>query len=158
MKRNLLILSQILFLSFVSAQEVSKNILVEHFTNTFCGICASRNPTLYNTLDSYGKVVHVAYHPSSPFPTCPLNQHNMAENDSRTNYYGIYGGTPRVVMNGTVIPASTTLLSSNALDGQNNETTPFDVSAEQFQVGSDSMYTEITLSTVAATSISSVIK
>lgn len=154
MKRNLLILSQILLLFFAGAQEVPKQILVEHFTNTFCGICAARNPTFYNTIDSYNKVVHLAFHPSAPYPTCPLNQHNMSENDARTNFYNIYGGTPRVVVNGTVIPASTNLITNATLDGVNNETTPFDIDISQFQVGNDSMYAEITISTVAPTNIS----
>lgn len=154
MKQKLLIVIQILFFNMTFSQEVPKNILVEHFTNTYCSVCASRNPTFYNTIAPYSKVVHLAFHPSSPYAACPLNQHNMTENDARTNYYGIYGGTPRVVMNGVVIPpSSSSLISNAALDAQNNLTSPFDIEIQQFQAGNDSMYSEITINTIATTSV-----
>ena len=70
----------------------------------------------------------------------------MTENDARTNFYGIFGGTPRVVLNGNVIPAGNPLLSAVDLELASNETTPFDIAIEQFLVGSDSMYAEITIS------------
>ena len=153
MKLKLLLFSQILFFFFAKAQEVPKQILVEHFTNTYCGVCASKNPTFYNTINPYSKVVHIAYHPSSPYSSCPLNQHNMSENDARTNYYNIYGSTPRAVVNGTVVPNGSNLITNAPLDAANNATSPFDISVDQFQAGNDSMYTEITITTVAATSI-----
>ena len=155
MKQKLLTVISILFFSLAFAQEVPKNILVEHFTNTYCSVCANKNPTFYNTIAPYEKVVHVAFHPSSPYAACPLNQHNMSENDARTNFYNLYGGTPRIVVNGTVIPSSTNLISNLTLDGQNSLTSPFDIEIEQFQVGNDSMYSEVTISTVAATPITS---
>lgn len=141
--------------SALIAQEIPKNPLIEHFTNTFCSVCASRNPAFYNTIDNAPNAVHIAFHPSSPYPTCPLNQHNMTENDARTNFYGIFGGTPRVVLNGNVIPAANPLLSAMDLELASNETTPFDIQIEQFLVGTDSMYAEIRISTVAPTPITS---
>jgi hypothetical protein len=155
MKQKLLTAFYILFSSFAFAQQVPKNILVEHFTNTYCSVCANKNPTFYNTIAPYSKVVHVAFHPSSPYAGCPLNQHNMSENDARTNFYSLYGGTPRIVVNGTVVPSSSNLISNIALDTQNNSTSPFDINIEQFQVGNDSMYTVVTIHTVAVTSVTS---
>lgn len=153
MKQKLLTAISIFFFSLAFAQEVPKNILIEHFTNTYCSVCASKNPTFYNTIAPYDKVVHVAFHPSSPYAACPLNQHNTLENDARTNFYGLYGNTPRIVINGTVIPSSTNLVSNIALDGQNNLTSPFAIDIEQFQAGSDSMFTTVTIRTVAPTPV-----
>jgi len=78
--------------------QVQKNVVVEHFTNTRCGICASRNPGFFTNLNNNPDVIHLAIHPSSPYSSCVFNQHNSVDNDDRTNYYGIYGGTPRLVV------------------------------------------------------------
>lgn len=155
MKRILFSLFIICSLTLSQAQEVPKQILVEHFTNTFCSLCAARNPAFYNTIANYSEVVHVAYHPSAPYAGCPLNQHNMTENDARTNFYGIYGGTPRSVVNGTVVPSSTSVINNTVLSNANMETTPFTIDIEQFQAGNDSMYVEITINTVASTVVTS---
>lgn len=151
MKHNILLFFSLLFYFFLSAQEVPKNILVEHFTNTRCSVCASKNPAFYNTIDNYEKVIHLAYHPSSPYSSCVFSQHNISGNDNRTNDLGVYGSTLRVVVNGEVKATSSNLISSSDLDPQNNLTTPFDIQLNQFQVGADSMYTEIVLSTVSGT-------
>ena len=155
MKRQLLILLSFMFSSAAFAQEVPKNILIEHFTNTYCSVCANKNPTFYNTIAPYNKVVHVAFHPSSPYAACPLSQHNMSENDDRTNFYNLYGGTPRIVVNGNVVPSASNLISNVLLDSQNNLTSPFSISIQQFQQGPDSMYSVVTINTVAATSVTS---
>ena len=43
-------------------------------------------------------VVHVSYHPISLYPNCQFNQLNPQENDDRTKYYGVFGSTPRLVI------------------------------------------------------------
>lgn len=53
----------------VFAQQVPKKVLVAHFTNTRCSVCASRNPGFFNNLDNQnnGDLIHIAYHPSRPY-------------------------------------------------------------------------------------------
>ncbi|MCB9255857.1 MAG: T9SS type A sorting domain-containing protein [Chitinophagales bacterium] len=152
MKQKLLIFIFLLLFSSLQAQEVPKNILVEHFTNSLCSICANKNPGFYNTIEPYDKVIHIAYHPSSPYAACVFSQHNPTENDDRTNYYNLYGGTPRLVVNGEVLAASSNLISNPILDAQNNLSSAFEIQIEQFQYSSDSMYSEITISKKAASS------
>jgi hypothetical protein len=89
------------------AQPVARTTVVEHFTNTYCSICAGRNPGFFENLSGFPDVLHLAYYPSAPYPACPFNQMNKAENDARTNYYGIYGATPRLVVNGSVLSGNT---------------------------------------------------
>jgi hypothetical protein len=50
--------------------------------------------------------MHMAVHPSRPYASCVLSQHNPTENDDRAKYYGIFGGTPRVVVQGEAKPVS----------------------------------------------------
>lgn len=90
-----------------AAQPVPRTSVVEHFTNTWCSVCFSRNPGFYNNLVNFPQVLHIAYYPSSPYSGCPFNQLNRVENDARTNFYGVYGGTPRFVFNGVSVPTST---------------------------------------------------
>lgn len=69
--------------------------------------------------------MHIAYHPSSPYSTCIFSQHNATENDQRTNFYGIYGGTPRIVINGDV--TNKNFADQTLFDNYQNQTSAFDV-------------------------------
>ena len=137
------------------AQQVAKNVLVEHFTNTYCSICASRNPGFYNNLWHYPNVLHIAYHPSSPYPSCPLSMHNASENDARTNFYGVYGGTPRIVIQGNVIPASANYADTTLFSSQFNQTTSFTVNASIVPAGTDSIAIKVVIRKTDTSSLSS---
>jgi len=52
---------------------------------------------------------------------------NTAQNDAVTNYYSIYGSTPRAVVQGTVIPSSTRLSTASIFSSNNLGTTSFDI-------------------------------
>ncbi|MBK9800254.1 MAG: T9SS type A sorting domain-containing protein [Bacteroidetes bacterium] len=98
----------IFLLLFISSIEISfaqviRTSIVEHFTNTSCSICASNNSSYYGILTNYPDAVHISFHPSAPYASDFFNQQNQVENDARTNFYGVYGGTPRLVVNGLVI-------------------------------------------------------
>ncbi len=133
MKKGLLLgLSLTFSLLFgLQAQEVPRTIIVEHFTNSRCGICANRNPGFYSNLNNQEGILHLAIHPSSPYSTCIFSQANPSENDGRTNYYGVYGGTPRLVIQGTVISSGTNYGNASIFDPYLNQTTPVSLDIRQ---------------------------
>lgn len=125
MKKLLPALFTVLSISLFA--QVPQTVVVEHFTNTRCGICASRNPGLFTNLDNNPNVLHLAIHPSSPYSTCIFNQEDVAGNDGRTNYYNIYGATPRIVVQGNVISPSTSFADATLFSSQAGQMSPFTV-------------------------------
>lgn len=106
--RVLLTFMSVIAVMMAVAQPVPKNVVAEHFTNTYCSVCASNNPGFYSNLNNFPQVLHVSYYPSAPYAACPLNQHNKIENDARANFYSVYGATPRLVVQGKVVSGSLT--------------------------------------------------
>ncbi len=127
--------------------QVPQTTIVEHFTNTSCGVCAGTNGTIYTTLQNYNSALHISFHPSAPYTSDFFSQQNKAENDGRTNYYGIFGATPRLVLNGV----STTSGSLNAgLSNTNSLTSNFSIQLTQVQFGTDSFTVDCIIKKVAA--------
>lgn len=145
------------FLSHYSSamSQVTKNVIVEHFTNTYCSICASRNPGFYANRVQFPQVIHITYHPSAPYAACPLNQHNKPENDARTNYYGIYGATPRLVIQGKVLASSVNYNDASIFQSELGQTTAFDVSTTVSPSGGNSIVVIVKVKKVAASTLSS---
>ncbi|KAB2813710.1 T9SS type A sorting domain-containing protein [Phaeocystidibacter luteus] len=142
-----ILLSVFSLLTLASTAQVQKAIVVEHFTNSRCGICSSRNPALFTNIDNTGGVMHIAYHPSSPYSSCIFSQHNSSENDARTNHYGIYGGTPRIVINGDVTNKS---FGDNTLFTQyQGQTSEFDVRM-QHTITADSVLIRLVVEKVSS--------
>jgi len=104
-----ILVKQIVFLvlvfsfSYDAYAQVAKNIIVEHFTNTWCPLCTNRNSGFYENLNKQPSILHISYHPSRPYAGCELHQHNPLENNRRTQYYDVYNGTPRLVIQGKVV-------------------------------------------------------
>ncbi len=113
-------------LTSLSAQ-VEKKVVVEHFTNSVCGVCANRNPDFFANLDNHPDVLHIAIHPSSPYSTCFLNNNNPEENDARTNYYGIYGSTPKLVIQGENIAVNANYGDAEIFAPYLGETSPVSI-------------------------------
>ena len=106
--------------------QAKRYIFMEHFTNTYCGICGARNPSFYSLLTKYeGNYHHMTVHPSFPYTACTLYQANKTENSLRANYYAI-NSTPTLVIHGT---SKKSLSSVNAavLDAELNKTSPVQV-------------------------------
>ncbi len=135
----------VLLLSLAVDAQVERSVVVEHFTNTLCGICASKNPDFYALLDANPQVIHIAYHPSSPYAMCIFSQHNQPENDARTNFYGIYGGTPRAVLQGEVLSPSTPLVSQEQIDGKLGGLSDYSVLVIQQPAGNGEVSATITV-------------
>ncbi|MFN4079398.1 MAG: Omp28-related outer membrane protein [Saprospiraceae bacterium] len=124
MKKFLFPLLFIAFAGQLTAQGPFKRyVMIEHFTNSNCGICASRNPAFFNTINAQSNQVHhLAVHPAVPYPQCVFYQANTTENNALAANYNI-AGTPRVALNGALLPAGNPLLplaSFNAALGQSS--------------------------------------
>ncbi len=139
--------------NFVYGQ-TTRNVVVEHFTNTRCGICANRNPGLFTNLESSKEVMHLSIHPSRPYSNCVLNNHNTSENDARTNYYNIYGSTPRVVVQGEVKSVGEDFSSKSLFSSALNQTTPIELSLNTIKKGDDSLVVDVIVKTTEAHSLS----
>lgn len=141
-----LLLFNLLFFAVSSFAQVPKTILVEHFTNTYCGICANRNPGLFTNLANFPKALHLSYHPSSPYKQCPLNQYNKDGNDDRANHYSVYGSTPRVVANGVALPPQTNYSSTQFIDDVKAEMSDYSLEVSWSQIGpTDSIRINVTI-------------
>jgi hypothetical protein len=147
-KFSLLTTSLLLQLTITQAQ-VSKNMIVEHFTNTLCGVCANKNPGFNTNLNANPQVQRITINPSSPYASCFLSQQNAAQNDARANYYGVFGGTPKLVINGTPIPTSQNYNLSSMFTPFVSQTN-FTINVKQFAVGVDSIRSEIIIKRIAA--------
>ncbi len=145
LKFSAAVLSSYAFLNQASAQ-VAKTSVVEHFTNSNCSICASSNPTFFSNLGNFPNALHIAYHPSSPYASCYFSKQNTSENDARTNYYGIYGSTPRFIINGEV---STVSNMSSKLTAQASEQSNFSIKVKQTAMATDSVKVHIVITKVA---------
>lgn len=150
MMKKLISIAIILFVGLQLWSQQMQTVIVEHFTNSRCSICAARNPTFYDLLNNYPEVLHIAYHPSSPYATCIFSQHNPSENDARTNYYGIYGGTPRVVVQGKVIQPQNPLLMASQIEDKLGQEANYSISVEQIQNTSQEADVTIVIKKVGA--------
>jgi hypothetical protein len=131
---------------YVSNAQIARTNIVEHFTNSNCGVCAGTNPTIYNALNANPSVLHITFHPSSPYASCVFSQANPIENDGRTNFYNIYGATPRVITNG--ILGSATALSNNLANAASG-TTNFELKTTQTFITTDSVDVLVTIKKIA---------
>lgn len=116
----------LLFALSLSAQGAKKYVLIEHFTNSNCGVCAGRNPAFYNliTQAQYADDVHhVSIHPMFPYPSCVFYQANTTENAQWTAQYPVQG-TPTIVLNGALQTPSNPLLTEAKLQTYLNQTSP----------------------------------
>lgn len=154
--KNLTTIVLVLLYSTISySQQVARKIVVEHFTNSNCSICASRNPGFYNTISQFSEIIHIAYHPSAPYASCLINQHNKVENDDRTNYYGVYGSTPRIVIQGQVIPASSNYGDMMLYQDEQNKTSSFSIRTEIKKTSTNTADVVVTIKKVDTSSLSS---
>ena len=155
MKKNFSLVIALLISSTIFPQS-PKQIVIEHFTNTNCSICASRNPGFYSVLANYPQVIHITYHPSAPYQNCYFSQQNKPENDARTNYYNTYGSTPDYFLNGKQLPSASPAINNTTIDTALNQFSPIEVRAYEELVGIDSIHVTVVIKTTGATSLSTV--
>ncbi len=110
-----------------------KYVLLEHFTNTRCGTCASRNPTFFDLVhENEGDVHHISIHPPVPYSQCAFYQHNTNDNLSRADFYGV-PGTPRVYVGGVRNSENGKLMSQERLNTHLNQTAPIQIIVSELE-------------------------
>ena len=146
-----------LFYAPASAQPVLRTTVVEHFTNTFCSVCASRNPGFYGNLADFPDVLHIAYYPSAPYPACPFNQMNKAEQDARTNFYSIYGATPRLVINGSPLAANASYADPVIFQSASGQTSDFSLNVQLRRTSATGGEATVVIKKVAANALDNLV-
>ena len=130
-------LSLLFLFSFNSGDEAfayDKKSVVERFTNCSCGPCATINNAWYNattaSLINSGDITHIIYNVDWPSPTDPMHLLNMADNNTRTGYYGVTG-VPHAEVNGNTVPGITGGSGQsnfiNLVNNGNAEFAPFNI-------------------------------
>ncbi|MDO8365567.1 MAG: Omp28-related outer membrane protein [Saprospiraceae bacterium] len=134
MKKRSAILLCLVMASLLSAQESAKKyLLIEHFTNSKCPPCASKNPVFYNLIGQAqyaDDLHHISVHPIFPYPECVFYQANTSENTAWTNLYPI-SGTPTIVLNGTTQNPATPILTEAKLQTFLGQTSPLYVQVSE---------------------------
>ena len=125
MKKHALLLSLLFAAAVVQAQTSAKQyLLIEHFTNSKCSVCASKNPAFYTLINQYpNDIHHISVHPPFPYNTCAFYLANTAENSARASYYGVFG-TPSIALNGILQPITTPMLTTATLQEYLGNTSP----------------------------------
>ncbi len=155
MKKQFFLFAFVTISLFAGAQS-PRTVLIEHFTNTRCSICASRNPGFYSVLANYPQVLHISYHPSAPYSQCYFSLQNPAENDGRTHYYSIYGSTPDFFLNGKLLPGANPAINNTTIDTALNKLSPTEVKATEELFATDSVKVKVVVKTTGVTSVSNV--
>jgi hypothetical protein len=81
-----------ILLSFATTEAGDRMMIVEFFTSSTCGPCASNNPvmTAFVNAQDPDRLAAIGFHMSWPSPgNDPMYLHNTADNDARRNFYGV---------------------------------------------------------------------
>ena len=104
-----------LFVLKVNAQN-ERVLLLESFTNTGCGPCASYNPAMDALIaNNADKIAAIKYHVNWPSAADPMYLHNTGENGARTSYYSV-NSVPHVVIDGNRYSENPAQLNQNIIN------------------------------------------
>lgn len=118
--KHVFVLSISLFIMAASAQAqtAKKFVLLERFTNTYCGLCAVHNPTADAIVNANrDDVHHLVYYPSVPYNQCPIYQSNVPDYGTRQSFYNV-PGTPRMYYLGIYSGSGSNMISQSDIDIQ----------------------------------------
>ena len=105
---SLLTLSLIIGIGVINAQN-QRTVVLECFTSTTCGPCASANPALDNLINNNAdKLIAIKYHVNWPAPGDPMNLHNPGDVSSKVSFYSI-NAVPYSVGDGTWVGNSSSV-------------------------------------------------
>lgn len=117
MKKATIFIASLLMLFALKVNAQNERILLlESFTNTGCGPCATYNPGMDAVIAANeGRIAAIKYHVNWPSANDPMYLHNTGENGSRTTYYGV-NSVPYVVVDGTHFSGNSGNITQSVVD------------------------------------------
>ncbi len=153
MRNFILLLTACTFALCVSAQQVPKKPLIEHFTQASCGPCASQNPTMYNTLGTFGAANYVKLTYQTSWPGFdPMHLAYPAGPNDRRAIHGVTG-VPNAVLNGGPTGAPNTVVTSATLNTASMQMSDLEMMASHTYMTGRDVMVEVTIKHVGATAI-----
>ena len=115
--RIVIIISIFLFLSDVANAQSKRYILLEHFTNTECTDCKTKNEQFYNSIlaNNLADAIHISYYAPYPSDNSFFHSQNASDYTAASDYYGI-SSTPQMVMNGKLLPEGSNLIEQSTIN------------------------------------------
>lgn len=114
---------------FEQTSAYEKKSIVERYTNSQCGPCASINAAWYTqttfNLLAAKSISHLVYNVNWPSATDPMYLLNSVDNSTRWRYYGV-NSVPWIVVNGTTVSTSQSAMVS-AVNSGNTQFSPFKI-------------------------------
>ena len=89
---TLVVIVAVLMSLFQTTNAGDRMMLIEFFTSSTCGPCASNNPVLtaYMSAADQERIAAIGFHMNWPSPgNDPMYLHNTTDNTTRRNYYGV---------------------------------------------------------------------
>lgn len=130
--------------------------MIEHFTQASCPPCASQNPVLQATLNTFstggGDYVKVSHQTSWP-GTDPMNAAYPTGPAERVSYYNI-SGVPNTSLNGGAPGGPNSVVTAGSLATAAAETTPYDISVTQTWLDAGTIELDIDIDNVTGSAIS----
>jgi len=147
------LLNLILFISVLCINNTTyagdRTVLVERFTSSTCGPCASNNPTVDAFMNSLteAQIMGLSFHMNWPSPgNDPMYSYNIADNTARRTYYSV-NAIPQLQMDGilTLEPNYNNTQLMNAFNSRTSLLSPVTLIVRQSDLGSDSLLVMVTV-------------
>jgi len=145
---NLMLLIFISGVLYNTSDAGDRVVIIERFTSSTCGPCASNNPIIdafVGTVDQ-AKLLGLAYHMNWPSPgNDPMYIYNSTDNNSRRSYYNV-NAIPQVQMDGilTLQPNYSQSQLSAAFNSRTSLLSPISVTVRDSVYG-DSILVRVTV-------------
>lgn len=153
MRNLILLLTTVCLALSVQAQQVPKKPLIEHFTQASCPPCASQNPTMYNTLNTFGASNYVKLTYQTSWPGFdPMNLAYPAGPNDRRTIHGVTG-VPNATLNGGPTGAPNTVVTSSTLNTAAAQMSDLEMTATHSYGTGRNINVEIKIKNVGANTI-----
>lgn len=154
MKKHLLVVIALVMVTASVFSQAQKLVLLENWTSSTCGPCASNNPALKQWIsDNWNALTCVSYHVGWPSPgNDPMYLHNPVQSYDRRYYYGVNSvpaGYMQGVHNyvGSPFPFSNMSVFYNFYTGQSASTS---VVVTDTRIAGDSIRANVTVTNFSA--------